>query len=708
MPLLKAKGDYMTRQKISWMVLPGILILAVQVAVGQKISVDGTPADTGYNVGSVALIRATLKGVSGDPSRYALFANIQYVGTTAEASVQMDQKSEAAPGEWRYEAEWPIPSDAPTGVYSVNVKVEDRKAHSVVATGNLPGFAAYKKLVRITRVTLNKTFYAPGESIGCEVALANLTGADLKNLRVEFSNANYPWISTFSGEAKLSGQKVENPELGLKVMVDHLNLAARNEALIPMMPAGTAAYLQGTQVAVLGAGGPARSFKLPPPEVDTYTIAVWNEARTILYDMQFSPQVVVRDPARVLPKPYSSHNYTHAYNDEIDYKKYREFYAPGEMSSAITVDHARTLFRPGDQTTVKVTVKNTTAAPWSGVELHAEIVDGRGNQLHVGTLASGMNLAPRESRNVDGDLDKVPTTLPSGDYKLSLTLASADAKPLATTTSDLAVNSLPASLLVFCPHEDDEHPYAGLIRAAVEAGIPVRVVFFTGGDVGECERYFNKPCGPNEAREFGTVRMEESTEALEHMGLTRDHVMFLGLPDGGSGAIWRENIKVSNPFLDIYLATNHAPYENLVKPNLPYARDAVIDVVKQIIMDFHPAMIATSHPDERHVDHRTANWFVIKACQELLRDKRIDPQTIVLADQSYGAGGFNPAPYKYEKYTVYLSGEAAALKQEMSWIYQSQDGNLAEGARQTFAELPREEVHYRILDWQEHAGWNER
>ena len=122
---------------------------------------------------------------------------------------------------------------------------------------------------------------------------------------------------------------------------------------------------------------------------------------------------------------------------------------------------------------------------------------------------------------------------------------------------------------------------------------------------------------------------------------------------------------------------------------------------------FRPAMIATPHPDERHVDHRTANWFAIKACQELLREKHIDPGTIILADQAYGAGGFKPAPYHYEKYPVYLSGEAAALKQEMGWIYQSQDGNIDEGMKRTFAELPREEVHYRIVDWQEHDGWNE-
>jgi len=118
-------------------------------------------------------------------------------------------------------------------------------------------------------------------------------------------------------------------------------------------------------------------------------------------------------------------------------------------------------------------------------------------------------------------------------------------------------------------------------------------------------------------------------------------------------------------------------------------------------------MIATTHPDERHVDHRVANWFVLKACHELLREKRIDPATVVLTDVSYGAGGFKPAPYKYDKATIYLSDEAAALKQEMTWIYQSQDGNLSEGKRRTSSELPREEHHLRIVDWQQHEGWNE-
>jgi LmbE family N-acetylglucosaminyl deacetylase len=671
-----------------------------RAALGDDISIEGAPADSGFNVGSVATIRATVKGIAGDARRYAVFAEIQYAGTTSTASVQMDRVAEPRQGEAQYEIGWPIPAEAPTGLYTLAVRVQDRTTHRTVALKALRGFAAYKKLLQISHLTLDKTFYNLGEPIQCQLTLENLTDAELANLRVEFSNANYPWISLYSREAGA------NPDLALKVLRDHLSLAARGTATIPMMGAGIASSLQGKQKEVMGVGAPERHEKTPPPEVDTYTVAVWNADRTILYDMQFTPPAIVRPSDRDLPIPYSR-NFTHPYNPDIDFTKYRSFYAPGQASSLITVDHSRTLYRPGDRVRIAGTLKNSGDEAWSGAELRATILDPTGKAVQKATLLSGINLAVGQTQAVASDAWAIPAHQAPGTYRVRLELVGAGGRRLADTGTEMAVNRLPASVLVVCPHEDDEYSYAGLIRAAVEAGIPVRVVILTGGDVGECERYYDKPCGPNEAREFGMVRMEESREALEHLGLSRDKVDILGLPDGGSGAIWSEHIKPSNPFLSVYLACDHAPYEQVLKPNLPYARDSVIATIEQIVTDFHPALIALPHPDERHVDHRIANWFVIKACQELLREQRIDPQTIIWGDRAYGAGGFKPAPYRYENAVVYLSGEAASLKQEMSWIYQSQDGNLEEGMRETFSELPRQEEHVRILDWQEHVGWNE-
>jgi LmbE family N-acetylglucosaminyl deacetylase len=698
-------GDAMFKPKLLCVVAAWGLLLAPAILSAGPLTVEGAPTDTGFNVGTPAGIRATLKGVTGDPSRYAVFAEIQYIGTTAVASFQLDRVGDLKDGEVDYEGGWPIPADAPTGVYSVKIQVEDRKVRKVVATQALRGFAAYRKLVSIANVKLDKTFYAVGEPIQCEVAIQNLTGQALTGLRVEFSNANYPWISSFSGEANLSGQQQENPQLGLKVLRENLNLPAQGEATIPMMPAGTAQFLEGQMVALLGAGGPARNAKQPPPEVDQYTVAVWNADRTVLYDMQFSKPAIIRTASSELPKPYSNLAYTHPYNSDIDFTKYREFYPPGEVSSAIRLDQSHTMLRAGDVLAVIGSLSNRGREAWSGLELRAVISDASGKRIHESALASNLDLPPGKPQDFQGEAWTLPASLAPGTYSLKLSLAGPGGAAKAEVASDFAVNALPASVLVVAPHEDDEHFYAGLIRAAVEAGIPVRVIIMTGGDVGECERYYFKPCGPNEAREFGLVRMEESAEALEHIGLARDRLSILGLPDGGSGEIWFHHIKI--PYLSVYLASDHAPYTNVVKPNLLFSRDAVLGELEQLIEEFHPALIATAHPDERHVDHRTTNWFVVKACQELLSKKELSPDTVILADQTYGAGGYKPAPYHYQKAPVYLSGEAAALKQEMGWIYQSQDGNLDEGAKKTWKELPREEMHYRIVNWQEHEGWNE-
>ncbi len=667
------------------------------------ISVQGSAMDTGYNAGSTAQIRATLSG-TGDARRYVVFADIEYAGSGKPASLEL----KPVPGGARppFRGDWPIPAVALTGLYTVTLRVELRGTSQTVAVEKVPGFFVYRKMLRINSVRLNKAFYAPGERIQCEVEIENLSGVDLKGLRVEFSNENYPWISQFSGQQNGAGRMTVTPALGLVVLRRDLDVAAHGHALLPMAPAGRAAFLQGSQVAIMGAGGPARREKVPPPEVDRYTIAVWNHDRTDLLDMQFSPQVIVRQPGRVSPKPYSR-NYIHPYNDEIDFTKYREFYPPGYISPVIALDRSRTLYRPGDAVTLSATLKS----PLSGF-LYVTVQGPHGKQVWAGLPP--VKTAPAPSGQKRMRAWDIPPSAEPGVYTLILSertgkrVNPAPGESLAEATTEIAVNKLPSSLMVFCPHEDDEHPWAGLTRAMIEAGLPVRIVFFTGGDVGECERYFDgHPCDPVRAREFGTVRMAESVEALAHIGVERSQIVFLGLPDGGSGEIWFHHVQPTNPFFSIYLAVDHAPYTGMFEPNLPYARNSVIDAVKRLIAGFHPAMIATPHPDERHVDHRTANWFVLKACQELARSGELSGNTVVLADRAYGSGGYKPAPYQYQNYTVYLSGEVAARKQEMGWIYQSQDGNLDEGSKETFMELPREERHVRIVDWQKHEGWNE-
>ena len=74
----------------------------------------------------------------------------------------------------------------------------------------------------------------------------------------------------------------------------------------------------------------------------------------------------------------------------------------------------------------------------------------------------------------------------------------------------------------------------------------------------------------------------------------------------------------------------------------------------------------------------------------------------------YGPGPQAHAPYRYEKNVLHVSGEARARAQEAAWYHQSQSGNRAEGHLRTFDQLPRTEIHWQVLDWMEHAGWNDK
>jgi LmbE family N-acetylglucosaminyl deacetylase len=243
----------------------------------------------------------------------------------------------------------------------------------------------------------------------------------------------------------------------------------------------------------------------------------------------------------------------------------------------------------------------------------------------------------------------------------------------------------------------------------VENQVPVRLVYFTSGDAGACDRYFQHTCGPDEALNFGAIRMQEARAAMGHLGVPPENIIFLGLPDGGTGKIWYDHPQSSDPYLAVLLASDHAPYEGILRPNLPFARDAVVDATEELIKKFQPEVIFTVHPPaEGHIDHIVNNFFVVKALQELLGAGGISPDMELRVDRIFDPHGHPATPYHYEDHEFYVSGEAMALAQEAGWFYQSQGGNRAEGNLRTWNQLQHTEGYRKVLDWKEHEGWNEK
>lgn len=656
-----------------------LLLLAIRVRAQSPVQV--IPDKTSYNVGDEVRLRIVFP-VGQKSSSLDLSAALRYAGESQLALNQARLELSLIPAHPEPLAVaklWKVPFDAKTGRYEVDLVARDQQSQQVVfSLPNATSFAVHKKLVQIERVELDKTLYTSGDPVACRATLKNLTDRALGGLRVEFSDRYWPWIAPSSDR--------ERP------------------TIVPL--AEGLSFPPGGEQEV-GSDRAALAKEVKKPAVHQFAVVVWDRDRKNIYDIAFSPLVFIQPPGVEAPKPYPS-QYVYPNLDAVNVSGYRQFYPSELNSAAIQFDRTHTMLVSGGEATVRFSVQNPTDQPWRGVSIRASLRGPGGAELANRRVAERADVSPPGSPLKKETTFAFPADA-SGIYRAQVEINDAEGKVLAMNSLELGVNPLPKSILIFCAHEDDEMAHTGIIRAAVENRIPLHVVYFTSGDAGSCDRYYQHSCGPAEALNFGALRMEEARAALGHLGVPRENIYFLGLPDGGSGKIWHDHVEPSDPYRSVLLASDHAPYEGLVRPNLPYARKAVVEVVKEVITRLRPEVIYTAHPPaEGHIDHMVNNYFVVKALQELLREGAVSPNLELRVDSVYDPKAHPSTPYHYQERVLHVSGEAMALAQEAGWFYQSQGGNRAEGNLRTFSQLPRKQAFRQVLDWKDHEGWNEK
>jgi LmbE family N-acetylglucosaminyl deacetylase len=632
-----------------------------------------------YNVGETVRVRIFPLQSATAPANIHVYATLRYAGESRPLLNRVPLPAAAtSSSDGEYRALWKIPSNAKTGRYELDLTAADPASNKEMATvARAASFAVHRKLLRIERLELGKTFYTAGDSVACRAVLRNLTDRPLTGLRVEFSERYWPWIA----------QTSERAGVDVFPIVKELTLKPKAELEVRSENAATAR-------------------KVDDAAVQQYAVVVWDSARKTVLDIAFSPLTFIQPPGGSSEKPYPL-QYVYPRLSSVDTESYRQFTRPGQVSAAIRFDAGRTMFAPGDFATVKFSLTNNTERPWKDVTIRASLRALGSAEFGRQTIAEKTDVAAH-SEPLEGEAKFQMPSDGAGSYRVVVEVFSSAGEVLAANQLELAANPMPKSVLIFCAHEDDEGAHAGIIRAAVENHIPIHIVYFTSGDAGSCDRYYQRSCGPAEALNFGALRMEEARASVGHLGLPRENIHFLGLPDGGSGEIWFRHVEPSHPYLSVLLASDHAPYEGVERSNLPYARQSVVQAAKDLIKRFGPEAIYTGHPDERHVDHRTNNWFVAKALQELAQEGAISPNLKLFVDQSYGPGPQRRAPYRYEKHSLLVPPEVWARVQEAQWFYQSQSGNRNLGKIRPFDQLPRQEVHWQVLDWKDHAGWNEK
>lgn len=674
----RARKILLQRAFGSW-ALAAALLLAGIPARGE-VQAKAFTDHTSYNVGSTVQVNLVFLNSDSLPRAVDLTATVRYTG---ESKAQVDRFPLSSAfavlkRQLGYRPLWKIPQDARTGRYEIEIIGRDPKLRKTVF--RLPGAASFvvrRQVVAILRVELDRTFYTAGDPIGARVTLKNLSTRTLAGLRVEFSDRYWPWIGPVGGST----------DFHIVTLSPRLVLPAGGEETISSRAAIAETVKQ--------------------PSVHQYAVVVWDRARQSVYAIGFSPLAFIRPPGADSPRPYPG-QYAHAELSDVNVSNYRQFYPLEFDLAAIQFDHAHTMFDAGADASVKLSFRNPTARLWRQVSARLRFLSPDGRELSSQALVEAVDL-DAGGPPVKQEVRFVLPAASSGVYRAVAELSDPSGEILAANTLELGVNRLPKSLLVFCGHEDDEMGHGAMIRAAVENHVPVHVVYFTSGDAGSCDRYFQHSCGPAEALNFGALRMEEARAALGHLGVPREDIYFFGLPDGGSGEIWYNHPQPSNPYLAVLLSTDHTPYDGLARPNLPYARESVVEAVEELIKRFEPEMIYTAHPpDDRHVDHIVCNYFVVKALQYLRRQGEIPPGLELIVDQIHNPKTHPATPYHYQENVFYVSGEGSALVREAAWFYQSQGGMGSEGNLRTFGQLPRTESYRQVLDWEEHEGWNER
>jgi LmbE family N-acetylglucosaminyl deacetylase len=175
--------------------------------------------------------------------------------------------------------------------------------------------------------------------------------------------------------------------------------------------------------------------------------------------------------------------------------------------------------------------------------------------------------------------------------------------------SELTPSSLAGvhRILILAPHCDDETLAAGgLIQAAVQAGIETQVVFATNGDgywFATSEEFHKLYPTARDYVHMGEVRQKESLAALAKLGVTSDHVYFLGYPDRGTSALLEKYWSASKPYRSPYSDANHSPYPRTYDPSSVYAGEDYLADLVSILNGYRPDLLVFPSPEDIHPDH---------------------------------------------------------------------------------------------------------
>ena len=176
-------------------------------------------------------------------------------------------------------------------------------------------------------------------------------------------------------------------------------------------------------------------------------------------------------------------------------------------------------------------------------------------------------------------------------------------------------------ILILAPHPDDEVlGCGGIIRKSVKMNLPLRIAFLTNGDYNQWSfmLYRKRPVLMPKAMEaMGLIRHDEAVAAAKELGVSSEHLTFLGYPDFRTLNIWYSHWGDRPPAKGMFTEAKAVPYSNAFRPGALYKGDEILQDLKKIMLEFKPTKIFLSHPSDHHPDHRALYLFATIALWDL-------------------------------------------------------------------------------------------
>ncbi len=168
-----------------------------------------------------------------------------------------------------------------------------------------------------------------------------------------------------------------------------------------------------------------------------------------------------------------------------------------------------------------------------------------------------------------------------------------------------------ADILIISPHPDDAVLCCtGLILQALGQKKRVHIVEMTDGDgyADAAALLAKKSAGLLtliDMRRLGRVRKHEEILAMQTLGLNRNHITFLGYPDGWLDEVYNaEDTPFRSPFTEL---SRSASSDTL------YIKSSVIADLTSIIARYAPTHVYVSGNFDSALDHRVTYKFVTDA-----------------------------------------------------------------------------------------------